>query len=141
MKNILFIVFGLAATFSTIPSQAAQKKELDAKYSFNELEEVDSFRKWNVRSWKAVDSRSVIVDISPSQSYLIILDRNLRHLKHARNIHISSLNSRVYAGVDRVENHDSYFRPEVPVVIDKIYILPNRAARQDAREQILARAD
>ncbi|PCJ41540.1 MAG: hypothetical protein COA71_08260 [SAR86 cluster bacterium] len=131
MKKILFIIISLIS-FSVQAVTAASDED---KYHFDNLEEVRSFINWQVNGWQVIDSRSLIVNMSASESYLLILDRDLRALKFTESIRISSTNSRVRSNIDQVHVLDQFARPSR---IKTIYRLPNREARQNARAKILA---
>lgn len=131
MKTLTAIFLSLLF-FSTHVVAALPDEE---KYLFTDLEEVNSFRNWQISGWQAIDARSLIVNISPSDSYLLILDRNLRAIKFTEQIRISSKGSRVRANIDMVHVANQYARPSR---IDTIYRLPNREAQQNVRATILA---
>ena len=130
MKKLLIVLISLFSFSAQIGAASAN----DNKYLFPNLEEVSSFRNWQISGWQAIDARSLIVNISPSESYLLILDRNLRAIKFTEGIKISSSNSRVRANIDMVHVLDHYARPSR---IDTIYKLPNREAKQNVRAVIL----
>ena len=130
MKKLLIVLISLLS-FS---AQTTTASAGDNKYLFSNLEEVSSFRNWQISGWQAIDARSLIVNISPSESYLLILDRNLRAIKFTEQIRISSTGSRVRANIDMVHVSNQYARPSR---IDTIYKLPNREALRNARAKIL----
>lgn len=105
----------------------------EEKYTFANLEEVDSFLYWQINGWNVIDSRSLIVNFSPSRSYLVILERNIRALNFTEQVKFSSRNSRVRANIDQVHVLNQFARPSR---IEAIYLLPNREARQAVRAQI-----
>ena len=133
MINKLSAIFFCTALLFTQPAAASTS---DSRYIFDELEEVDDFLSWNISGWQGLDSRSLIVDIAPGKSYLLILDRRVNGLRSGENISISSVNSRVTSGIDRVQFLDIYSRP---TRIGKIYLLPDRATRKSTSEQIRTR--
>ena len=107
--------------------------KLDDKYYFADLEQVDDFLYWQINGWQAIDGSSLIVNFLPSRSYLVILDRNIRALMYTEQVQFSSRNSRVRANIDRVHVLNQFARTSR---IEKIYLLPNREARQAVRAQI-----
>jgi hypothetical protein len=130
MKKIAVIIISLLS-FSF---QAIAAPSDDEKYIFDDLEEVRSFLNWQVYGWQVVDSRSLIVTVSPSESYLLILERNLWAIRYTDQIRISSTGSRVRSNIDRVFVDN---QPSRPIRIDAIYLLPDRATRNSIRSRIL----
>lgn len=133
MSKLSAIIFSAAIFFFT---QAAGASAPDSRYIFDELEEVEDFLSWNIDGWQGLDARSLIVTVSPTKSYLLILDRRIIGLRSGENIKISSINSRVRSGFDQVQILDGF--SSRPTRIEKIYLLPDRTARHEAREQIRA---
>lgn len=131
MKRALLTVISLFS-LSAFTVTAATDED---KYYFADLEEVDSFLYRQVRGWQAIDSRSLIVNISAGRSYLVILDRNLTALNFTEQVQFSSRNSRVRANIDQVHVLNQYARP---TRIETIYLLPGKAARLSARAKILS---
>ena len=136
MKKIFFILISLISLSACVMPASPNNDE--SKYQFANLEEVDSFLYRQVRGWQAIDARSLIINISPSESYLLILERNLRAIKYTEGIEISSVNSRVRANLDLVHILDQDVKVR-PSRIETIYKLPSRAARQNARAIILGK--
>ncbi len=142
MKNQFLNIIGLLRLFTlpafsilltSLPAFASTADNIDDKYQFADLEQVDDFLYWHVNGWQAIDSRSLIVNFSPSRSYLVILDRNIRALMFTEQVKFSSRNSRVRANIDMVHVLNQFARPSR---IKAIYLLPNREARQAVRAQI-----
>jgi hypothetical protein len=129
LKNILVVMLGLIG-FSV---QVAAAPSDDQKYIFEDLEQVPSFLNWRVYGWQPVDSRSLIITLSPSESYLLVLERNLWAIKYTENIRISSTGSRIRSNIDRVFVDDRIVRPQR---IDAIYLLPDRETRNSIRARI-----
>ncbi|MDG2090310.1 MAG: DUF6491 family protein [Gammaproteobacteria bacterium] len=125
---ILLIIFNFTFIFSLKASVLD-----DENYIFDDLEQVDDFLYWQVGGWQAVDSRSLIVNINPSQSYLLILDRNVWAIKYTEQIKISSRNSRVRKNVDLVQVLN---QPSRPGRIVSIYLLPDRESQRSVRAKI-----
>lgn len=116
----------------------ANAQILDSKYIFDELEEVDSFRNWNSIGWQALDTQSLLVDFVGSRSYLLILRHNIPGFRLTNEIEITSNNNQeVIAGIDRVM---SRAQPTLNSVIEKIYVLPDRDARQLVRNRLIGNA-
>lgn len=134
MKIKLIRIISLLG-FSVLSSFAASAATEEDKYYFANLEQVDNFLYWQINGWQAIDERSLIVNFSPSRSYLVILDRNLRALMFTEQVRFSSRNSRVRANIDMVNVFDPIARP---TRIEAIYLLPDREARQAVRAKILS---
>jgi len=113
--------------------------ELPEKYVLDDqLESVPDISKYQgYTSWDAVDSQSLILQTSPSNYYLIVLQTRASELRFSEAIRISSSGSRVRAGMDTV----TVLRRSVkgpPYRIEKIYRLKGREQVQTIREQIRA---
>lgn len=107
-------------------------------YQFAELEQVDRITRYQIDGWQYVDARSLIVDVSPRRSYLLILDRPTRDLRFADAIQISSTGSSVHARFDTVRALDrNHFN--IPVSIERIYKLEGREQRKQVKESIRVR--
>ena len=132
MKKILLTILSLFSFFA-IPAIASTADNDDAKYYFADLEQVDDFLYWQINGWQAIDSRSLIVNFSPSRSYLVVLDRDIRALMYTEQVQFSSRNLRVRANIDRVHVLNQFARTSR---IERIYLLPNRETRQAVRAQI-----
>ena len=131
MKKTLIILFCLlcftGCSLTTPPDVS--------KYHFNNLEKVDSFKYRQINNWQAIDSRSLIISVSDSKSYLLILDRRgLQDLEFSEQIRISSDAYKVRAHTDLIHVVGQYGRPKR---IETIYKLPNRQAQQNVRAVIL----
>lgn len=129
MKYLLIILLSWASF-----SIQAMTASLDEKYHFDNLEQVDNFLYWQTTGWQAIDSRSLIVNINPSQSYLLILDRNVWAIKYTEEIKITSRNSRVRSNIDLVQVLN---QPSRPGRIETIYLLPDLESQRHVRASIL----
>ncbi len=100
------------------------------KYVFSELEEVSSIREFDIDSWTEVDKKSLIVNTSPSKSYLIILKQTNHDLRFAHAISFGK-EGRIYSKFDRIHiiNSSSGVAP-LPATIERIYKLDNRAQKK-----------
>ncbi len=131
MKYISVILLSLII----FPAKAILAVSVDDKYRFDNLEEVSSYLNWRVSGWSVIDSRSLIVNISRSKSYLVILAHDLPTMRYTDQIKITSMNSRVRSKIDRVYVPNQNSRS---TNIFAIYLLPDRTTRQDARKKILS---
>ena len=67
------------------------------------IESIDSFRLFGqANGWQALDKRTLIVQTSPSRSYLITLKRPSNDLRFAQAIGLTSTGGRVFARFDQV---------------------------------------
>ncbi len=133
MKKAMMFLLSVLSFSLVFFNQAAAIADDDEKYHFDDLEQIDDFLYWQARSWQVIDSRSLIIRISPAQSYLLILDQNIWALRYTEEISISSRNSRVRTNVDLVSVPNQAARRGR---IEAIYLLPDRESRQHVYEQI-----
>jgi hypothetical protein len=130
MKKILVFT----SLLLLIVPMLSSAQTLDSKYIFEDLEEVDSFRHWNITGWQVLDTQSLLIDYSGSRSYLLILRHNIPGFRLSNEIELTSSNEEVKAGIDRVLGRGG---DSVSSVIEKIYVLPDRDARQAVRERLI----
>ncbi|MBT5032866.1 MAG: hypothetical protein HOM55_11295 [Proteobacteria bacterium] len=139
MKQLLIISgFLVTVLLANMPVSLANTggAELD-RYQFPKLEAVDRMHRYTIKGWHYVDARSIIVDASPSTSYLLILNREERDFRFAETVSFTSTASNIYAGFDSVRPIQRRWIT-IPVTIMKIYKLNGRADRDAVREQIRA---
>ena len=139
MKYLLVILMFSSSIFLVnAPTALANTNnaELD-RYQFSELETVDRIRHYTIKGWHYVDARSIIVDVSPGTSYLLILNREEHDFRFAEHVRFSSTNSDIYARFDTVTPVRRY-GINIPVPIAKIYKLNGREDKKAVREQIRA---
>ena len=129
-KTLISLISVLFFTACAIPQSPDANK-----YRFTSLEKVSSFKYRQINNWQAIDSRSLIININPSRSYLLILDRNVWAIKYTEQIKISSVNSRVRSNIDLVQVLNQVSRPGR---IESIYLLPDREAQRRVRAEILS---
>lgn len=55
-----------------------------------------------IRSWQAIDDRHVVINVSPTKSYLLTLRRQCPSLTYASNFGVSASNNNIYAGFDYI---------------------------------------
>ena len=55
-----------------------------------------------IDGWQTIDTRRLVVNISPKKNYLLTLRRDCYGLKFARHIGVSTSNNTIYAGFDVV---------------------------------------
>ena len=120
-------------------SCATGRIELPEKYVLdNQIESVSHISKYQgYSSWDTVDNQSFILQTSPSNYYLIVLQIAVTEERFSESIKISSSGSRVRAGMDTV----TFLGQSVkypPYRIEKIYRLKDREQVRTIREQIRA---
>lgn len=133
-------LFSLVIMLCLTAACATTSLAIDSKYSFSGFEQVDSISRLNLQGWETIDSQSLIVQLGPSQYYLLILRNRMPDLNFAETILFTSTGNRIEAGIDCVEVVGPSCTPEaMPVVIDTIYKLEGREDVELARRQILGR--
>jgi len=129
-----FIVSLCGASIATAAPNSTTGLE---KYHFPNLETVDGIFRYGIDGWSYVDPRSIIVDIAPGRSYLLILNREERDFRFTQHVAFSSTGSRILARFDSVRPIQRY-NLSIPVTIAKIYKLNGRADKKAVRAQIKA---
>jgi len=139
-SRIVIAVCILVSTLSVLNGCASSPLLIDEKYRFPAYEQIDSISRLNLQGWETIDSQSLIVQIGPSQYYLLILRNPMPDLNFAETILFTATGNRIEAGIDCVEVVGPGCAPEaMPVVIDTIYKLDGQDAVDRARTQILGR--
>ena len=120
-------------------SCATGRIELPEKYVLdNQIESVSHISKYQgYSSWDTVDNQSFILQTSPSNYYLIVLQIAATEQRFSESIKISSSGSRVRAGMDTVTFLGRSIKGP-PYRIEKIYRLKDREQVRTIREQIRA---
>ncbi|MAY01404.1 MAG: hypothetical protein CMQ38_00325 [Gammaproteobacteria bacterium] len=130
MKNI----FTICLTVLLLISFQSMAQDEDEKYFFPDLQGLEDFHSWQDLSWRVLDSKSLIVEASPAKTYLLILQREVPGLRSSNELAITSHNNQVRTGVDGVRVRD---QGAVRSNISRIYLVPDRPARQHVIAQIL----
>ena len=107
----------------------------ERKYELSGLPEVDRIQNYRLHGWQSIDGRSLIVDTGPSTFYLVILNRNLTHLRNAEAIAISPTAG---TGQARFDTVPTLREPMDKATIQRIYRLNGRDEAQLAKKAILA---
>jgi hypothetical protein len=112
---------------------------LDNKYVFSQFEQVDRFTSFSMNGWQAIDSQSLIVNISPKKHYLLVLSRKLNDLRFAETIELTSKTHTINAKFDCVKVKRDHCGPDpIPVSIHSIYKLQSKDDIATVKQQILA---
>jgi len=110
--------------------------EQDQKYLFPELEEVTSIRNYSIDSWSEVDKQSLIISVSPTQAYLVILRNRNHDLKFAHAISFGN-SRRVYSKFDRIQIiNTSQDIEHSPAYIERIYKLKDKEQVKRIKQKI-----
>jgi hypothetical protein len=140
-KNMRYILiaFGLITSICaiSIASVAPNTTARLEKYHFPNLESVDGIYRYGIDGWSYVDPRSIIVDISPGRSYLLIFNREENDFRFTEHVSFSHTGSEIRARFDSVRPIQRY-NINIPVTIAKIYKLNGRADKKAVRAQIKA---
>jgi len=110
----LLIALLFVSACSTAPVRIPEKYNLD-----NQLENVPHIFKFSLMSWAAVDNQSFILQTSPNNYYLIILDIKSNRLPFSNSIQISNTGYMIWPGYNNVLVNDDGF--EDSYIINKIY--------------------
>lgn len=127
--NQLFVALLILSACATAPVSMSEKYNLD-----NQLESVANISKFNMMSWEHVDRMSFILQTTPSDYYLFVLNSPSDELPFAENIHISSTGSFVRPGYNNVivfgvNSNERY-------VIYKIYKFKDYEQAKEIRKQL-----
>jgi hypothetical protein len=119
----------LVSACATVPAGT------DEKYNFDgQLEPVTEILKYNLMSWDAIDSRSLILQTAPSRFYLVILIQPADRLVFTESIKITNTGSMVKPGYDKVIVPGPPYTESF--IIDKIYKLEDRDQKKAIKEQL-----
>ena len=112
---------------------------LDARYEFPQFEVVESFPTFNLDSWQSVDSQSLLINTSPSRSYLVILKGKSHDLQFAESIELTTTGPTVHAKFDCVKvKLENCSHAPIPISISRIYRLHGKEDITQAKQQIRA---
>ena len=129
-------VLPLLAALALAAACARTPLQLDARYRFPGLEQVDSIAGYSVMGWEPVDGQSLIVQTGPSNYYLLVLSHRMNDLNFAENIALSSTGNRIEAKFDCVRVVDRACTSQIPAPIHTIYRLEGRSGVQEVKDQI-----
>jgi len=125
----LAIILLMSSACATAPARLSEKYNLD-----NQLEYVPQLFELNLISWDRVDNQSFILQTSPSEYYLIILESKSHSLPFCNTITISNTNSVVWPNYNNVIVNDDGW--EDSYTIDKIYKFRDYAQVKAIRAQL-----
>jgi hypothetical protein len=108
---------------------------MSEKYNLDsQLESVEDISKFSMMSWEHVDRMSFILQTTPSDYYLFILNRPSNELPFAENIRVSSTGSSVRPGYNNVTVYGVSSKDDY--VIDKIYKFKDYDQAKEIRKQL-----
>jgi len=125
----VFIVLIFFAACATAPANTAEKYNLDSQ-----LESIPEITKFNMMGWEHVDKMSFILQTTPSDYYLFVLNHPSDELPFAENINISSTGSFVKPGYNNVTVYGPSSTNKY--VINKIYKFKDYEQAKEIRKQI-----
>ncbi|MDB9823017.1 DUF6491 family protein [Deltaproteobacteria bacterium] len=110
--------------------------KLPEKYIMdNQLELVSHISRYHFMGWDRIDKQSFILQTSPGDYYLIVLQIPADDILFSDSISISSSGSRVQAGLDRVTLLGQTIK-HPPYTIERIYRIKGREQVQTIKAQI-----
>lgn len=127
--TLLFAALIFLAACATVQVDTSEKYNLD-----NQLESVTEITKFNMMGWEHVDRMSFILQTTPSDYYLFVLNHPSDELPFAENIHISSTGSFVKPGYNNVTVYG--VNSTEKYVINKIYKFKDYEQVKEIRKQI-----
>jgi hypothetical protein len=135
MKTFSKLISAFAILFFFASLSFAAPAAMPAKYDLDkQLEKVDSIYKYKFMGWEKVDTQSFVLQVSPSDYYLIVLSSPALKLPFAEHIRINSTNNMVRPGYNNVFVRSSGMTEEY--IINKIYKFKDRKQVQDIEAQL-----
>ena len=127
--SLIFVALLALSACATAPVGTKEKYNLDSQ-----LQSVAEITKFNMMGWEHVDRMSFILQTTPSDYYLFVLNHPSDELPFAENIYISSTGSFVRPGYNNVtvfgvNSKNNY-------VIDKIYKFKDYEQAKEIRKQL-----
>jgi hypothetical protein len=128
MNTIHFTILSFFIAGFGLSGCATTPMTVDGKYIFPEFEEVDRITTSRISGWQSIDSRSLIVEDSPSTYYLIVLRDQVRDLNFSEVISLSSTGTQTMSKFDCVSVERSSCFVTTGAPIERIYKLNSREA-------------
>jgi len=125
----VFVALLFLSACATAPVSTTEKYNLD-----NQLESVAEITKFNMMGWEHVDRMSFILQTTPSDYYLFVLNHPSDELPFTENIHISSTGSFVKPGYNNVTVYG--INSTEKYVINKIYKFKDYEQVKEIRKQL-----
>jgi len=124
-----FVALLFLSACATAPVSTTDKYNLD-----NQLESVSEITKFNMMSWDDVDRNSFVLQATPSEYYLFVLNTPSDELPFAENIHVSATGSFVKPGYNNVTVYGINSKRDY--VIKKIYKFKNYDQVKEITKQL-----
>lgn len=126
---LIFLTLLFVSACATAPLNTTDKYNLDSQ-----LEIVTEITKFNMMGWEHVDRMSFILQTTPSDYYLFVLNHPSDELPFAENIHISATGSFVKPGYNNVTVYGVSSTEDY--VINKIYKFKDHEQVKEIRKQL-----
>jgi hypothetical protein len=124
-----FMALLFLSACATAPVTGTDKYNLD-----NQLESVSEITKFNMMGWEQVDRMSFVLQTTPSEYYLFVLNTPSDELPFAENIHVSTTGSFVKPGYNNVTVYGVNSKRDY--VIKKIYKFKNYDQVKEITKQL-----
>lgn len=124
-----FVALLFLSACATAPVSTTDKYNLD-----NQLESVSEITKFNMMSWDDIDRNSFVLQATPSEYYLFVLNTPSDELPFAENIHVSATGSFVKPGYNNVTVYGINSKRDY--VIKKIYKFKNYDQVKEITKQL-----
>ena len=129
LLSLVIVSLLFLAACATAPVTGTDKYNLD-----NQLESIAEITKFNMMGWEEIDRLSFVLQTTPSEYYLFVLNTPSDELPFAENIHISSTGSFVKPGYNNVTVYGVSSTRDY--VIKKIYKFKNYEQVKEIRKQL-----
>jgi Family of unknown function (DUF6491) len=129
LLSMTFVALLFLSACATAPVNTTDKYNLD-----NQLESVSEITKFNMMSWDDVDRNSFVLQTTPSEYFLFVLNTPSDELPFAENIHISATGSFVKPGFNNVTVYGINSKRDY--VIKKIYKFKNYDQVKEITKQL-----
>jgi hypothetical protein len=129
LLSLTFVTLLFLSACATAPVSTSDKYNLD-----NQLQRVNEISKFSMMGWERVDRMSFILQTTPSDYYLFVLNYPSDELPFAENIRISTTGSFVRPGYNKVTVYGTNSNRDY--VIDKIYKFKDYEQVKEIRKQL-----
>jgi Family of unknown function (DUF6491) len=129
LSTMTFVALLFLSACVTAPVSSTDKYNLD-----NQLESVSEITKFNMMGWEHVDRTSFVLQTTPGEYYLFVLNTPSDELPFAENIHVSATGSFVKPGYNNVTVYGINSKRDY--VIKKIYKFKNYDQVKEITKQL-----
>jgi len=138
MNTLKYFIAIVISSVVLVACASSTPKEVNEKYIFPDLKQVDRILSNRIDSWGEIDKQSLFISTSPNTSYLVILRRPSNDIKFARNLSFRSRGSSLNAKFDSLYFTSSFDSVQaIPVFIDRIYEVKGKKQKKIIRAKIL----